>query len=172
MGLLIDHTASRSMFGRKGRIPQVTAPTDERLLHSVAETLQLGRDLAVSLRAGDVLLLHGPLGAGKTVLARGLAEGLGTGVWRGSPTFALVNEYQTVPRLFHIDLYRLTDVEVEGLGLEDYAGAGGIMVCEWPERAEGYLRSLAAGRVLDVYLDHAGDESRRVLVTGGETRGQ
>jgi tRNA threonylcarbamoyladenosine biosynthesis protein TsaE len=150
----------------------MTAPVEERILHSAAETLALGRDLAASLRGGDVVLLHGPLGAGKTVLARGLAEALGAKSWRGSPTFALVNEYETVPRLYHLDLYRLTETEVERLGLEDYTGTSGIIVCEWPERANEYLRSLAAGRVVDVFLQHEGDETRRVLIASDQDAGQ
>jgi tRNA threonylcarbamoyladenosine biosynthesis protein TsaE len=160
------------MFGRKGNGPQMTAPVEERILHSAAETLALGRDLAASLRGGDVVLLHGPLGAGKTVLARGLAEALGAKSWRGSPTFALVNEYETVPRLYHLDLYRLTETEVERLGLEDYTGSDGIIVCEWPERADEYLRTLATGRVVDVFLHHEGDETRRALIASDQDAGR
>jgi tRNA threonylcarbamoyladenosine biosynthesis protein TsaE len=150
----------------------MTAPVEERILHSATETLALGRDLAASLRGGDVVLLHGPLGAGKTVLARGLAKALGSEFWRGSPTFALVNEYETVPRLYHLDLYRLTENEVERLGLEDYTGSDGIIICEWPERADEYLRSLATGRVVDVFLHHEGDETRRVLIASDQDAGR
>lgn len=98
------------------------------------ETLEVGHSLSRQLRAGDVVLLRGPLGAGKSVLARGVAEGLGVRRWRGSPTFALLNEYETIPPLYHADLYRLTADEVEDLHLEELLDDG-ILLVEWPERA-------------------------------------
>ena len=103
--------------------------------HSEAETTALGRSLAARLRAGDVVLLTGPLGAGKTAFVRGLADGLGAAPEDvASPTFAIVHEYAgTAVLLRHIDLYRLTPVEVDDLGLEEMA-AGAVMAIEWPDR--------------------------------------
>jgi tRNA threonylcarbamoyladenosine biosynthesis protein TsaE len=158
------------MFETSGTEPQMTMTDGERRLNSAAETLAFGRSLATDLRGGDLLLLHGPLGAGKTVVAQGVAEGLGAATWRGSPTFALVNEYETAPRLVHLDLYRLTANEVEGLGLDDYMGYDTILVCEWPERADGYLRALAYRSVIDVRLAHTGGDERLCVVSVSRAR--
>src|SRR5262245_35262507 len=112
-------------------------------LHTEAEaaTEALGTRLAPLLRAGDLILLAGTFGAGKTVLVRGLAAGLGVTEPVTSPSFALINEY-TVPdsrllqRLYHLDLYRLTSApEVRGLGLDDYLDDEAVVVIEWPSVA-------------------------------------
>lgn len=129
-------------------------------LHSSAETHTAGGRFAGLLAPGDVVLLNGQLGAGKTVFAAGVAAKLGVTNWRGSPTFALVHEYDTSPPLYHTDLYRLSEEEVEGLGLEEYAHEGAILLCEWAERAERYLRSLAVHRVFSVDIAYAGEHAR------------
>ena len=102
---------------------------------SEAETTALGRALAARLRQGDVVLLTGPLGAGKTAFVRGLAEGLGAfSDDVASPTFAIVHEYTgTLVMLRHVDLYRLTPAEADDLGLEEMS-AGAVMAVEWPDR--------------------------------------
>ena len=103
---------------------------------SETETAAVGRDLAQSLRAGDAVLLHGELGAGKTAFVRGLAEGLGAPADAvSSPTFTLIQEYRggRLP-LFHVDLYRLDDRrEIDDLGLEEIA-ADGVLAIEWAEK--------------------------------------
>lgn len=103
---------------------------------SEEETVAFGARLAATLAAGAVLLLHGPLGAGKTALVRGLATGLGLSDEDvSSPTFTLVHEYRggRLP-LFHADLYRLPDgAALDDLGLDEVA-ADGILAVEWPER--------------------------------------
>lgn len=102
--------------------------------HSEGETAALGRDLARRLRSGDVVLLAGPLGAGKTAFARGMAQGLGCDSDDvSSPTFTIVQEYRGRVTLEHVDLYRLTPTEVDDLGLEDLLEVG-VMAVEWPER--------------------------------------
>jgi tRNA threonylcarbamoyladenosine biosynthesis protein TsaE len=104
-----------------------------------AATRALGQRLGKRLRARDVVLLSGELGAGKTVFTQGIAEGLGARGQVSSPSFVLMNEYQGRERLFHVDLYRIAEPEeAEYLGLEDYS-EGGVLVVEWPERAPDYL---------------------------------
>ena len=109
----------------------------------VLETLQttnaLGRKMAKMLPKGSILLLSGPLGAGKTSLVKGLAEGLGVNETITSPTFALAQHYpQGKPKLIHLDLYRLEDaasaVEIFQQEEEEARAAGAIMAIEWPER--------------------------------------
>jgi tRNA threonylcarbamoyladenosine biosynthesis protein TsaE len=101
---------------------------------SAEATHALGRRLGRAARAGDVILLEGGLGAGKTVLVRGLAEGLGAAGEVISPTFVLVRQHVGRLELVHADLYRLESAaEVEGLGLLDLSAAG-VLAVEWPER--------------------------------------
>lgn len=100
------------------------------------ETRRFARSFAADLTGGDVVLLFGDLGLGKTCFVQGLAEGLG---WEGavaSPTFALLQEYDTEPPLAHADLYRLECAgAVYGLGLEELTDAGYVLAVEWPSRA-------------------------------------
>ena len=105
---------------------------------SPAETIDLGRRLADRLGRGDCVALIGPLGAGKTVLVRGLAEGMGLADSRivSSPTFVLVHEYEAGIPIFHIDLYRTVQAEqeLEDLGLGEML-AEGLVIIEWADRA-------------------------------------
>ena len=100
----------------------------------------MGRALGRVATPGTVLALVGPLGAGKTQLAKGVAEGLGIRSVVNSPTFVLMNEHEGRLRLFHIDAYRLTEPE-EALaaGLFDERQAGGVAVIEWADRLAGWL---------------------------------
>ncbi|MFI5176977.1 MAG: tRNA (adenosine(37)-N6)-threonylcarbamoyltransferase complex ATPase subunit type 1 TsaE [Vicinamibacterales bacterium] len=101
---------------------------------SEGATVALGRDLGRRLGAGAVVLLEGPLGAGKTAFARGLAQGLGCdGEDVSSPTFTVVQEYRGDVRFEHVDLYRLTPPEVDELALDDLL-EGSVMAVEWPDR--------------------------------------
>lgn len=108
------------------------------ITRSEAETEALGGALAKILRAGDVVAMRGGMGAGKTALVRGLALGLGEQGRVTSPTYTIVNEYETVPPLFHFDLYRLGSAdELYEIGFDDYLTRGGICMIEWSENAEG-----------------------------------
>lgn len=102
------------------------------------ETFALARSLAKELKAGDVLLLIGDLGAGKTCFVQGLAEGLGVpgGTYVRSPSFALINEYRGGRLdLFHIDFYRLhEDADPADLGLDEYVYGCGVTAIEWADR--------------------------------------
>ncbi|MBU1026122.1 MAG: tRNA (adenosine(37)-N6)-threonylcarbamoyltransferase complex ATPase subunit type 1 TsaE [Candidatus Margulisbacteria bacterium] len=105
---------------------------------SAEETVELGKKIGESLRPNDIVCLTGDLGAGKTTLIQGIAEGLGVKDYVTSPTFILINEYQGNLPLFHVDLYRLNDVsEVEDLGIEEYFTRDGVCVIEWAEKLEG-----------------------------------
>ena len=104
--------------------------------NSAEETRKLGEKLAKELRAGDVILLEGPLGAGKSELARGVARGLGVQETVTSPSFTILNVYDSglVP-LYHFDWYRLESAEeLFEMGMEEYLGGDGIALVEWPGR--------------------------------------
>lgn len=130
--------------------------------HSPEDTAALGERLGRLLRANDVLLLQGPLGAGKTRLTQGLVRGVGGRGPVTSPTFVLVNEYRGPLTVYHVDLYRLERAtDVDSLGLDEYFEAGGVTVVEWPERAWNALPD----EYLLVQLDHTGDADRSAIFT-------
>jgi tRNA threonylcarbamoyladenosine biosynthesis protein TsaE len=107
----------------------------EVVSHSPAETRRLGERLAKQLQPGDVLLLQGELGAGKTCLAQGIGRGLRVAEAVKSSSFVLVNEYNGRLHVYHADLFRLTDPqEVFELGLEENA-RDGVLLVEWPDVA-------------------------------------
>jgi tRNA threonylcarbamoyladenosine biosynthesis protein TsaE len=105
------------------------------ILASEEETASAGASLARAARAGDVITLSGPLGVGKTALARGLIAALGYEADVPSPSFAIVQPYEELdPPVWHVDLYRIEDAsEIEELGLD--AAADAVLLVEWPERA-------------------------------------
>ena len=121
------------------------------------------RALAPLLEPGDVLFLHGPLGAGKTTLTQHLAKALGVGSdqYVSSPSFALLHQYHGFMPVFHMDLYRLNDeIEVEEAGLLEAFEQQGITLVEWPER----LGSLQPESRLDIHLVPNPDGSRRLIL--------
>ena len=106
--------------------------------HSPEETIFWAESYAKGLKAGDTVLLDGNMGAGKTVLAKGIAKGLGIGDEITSPTYAYVNTYGN--KLFHFDCYRIaSEAQAYGLGLADYFGRGGVCLIEWSEKIAGLL---------------------------------
>ena len=105
---------------------------------SSEETLKFGEEYAKTLSGGDVVLLNGEMGAGKTVFAKGVAAGLGIVDEILSPTYAYMNDYYG--KLYHFDCYRLSCGEqAEGLGLTDYFYAGGVCLIEWAENISSVL---------------------------------
>ena len=127
--------------------------------HSEDETIAVAREFAQSLRAGDVVLLSGTLGAGKTAFVRGLAEGLGiSGDDVSSPTFTIVHEYRGGRlALYHADLYRLERTATEDIGLEEMGVKDGVLAIEWPDRLTHALPGAK-----DVRIEFVDERSRRI----------
>ncbi len=154
-----------------GSPTRIAAPSRTVESHAPAETARLGERVGRAVWPGDVLLLRGDLGAGKTQFARGVAAGLGIPGPIPSPTFTLVNEYEgrgaagaAVP-LAHIDLYRLGEGgDLDSVGLDEYFGGDWAVVIEWPERAvdDGFVPE----SYLDVAIADAGGEGRILTFTG------
>jgi len=110
------------------------------LSSSAGQTRNIGMKLGKVTGAGDIILLVGSLGAGKTCLTQGIARGLGIHEYTVSPSFVLVREYQGKLPLYHIDLYRLERLEeVSQLGLDDYFSGNGVCVVEWADKGLGVL---------------------------------
>jgi tRNA threonylcarbamoyladenosine biosynthesis protein TsaE len=135
-----------------------------QLTQSEEETQALAREFAATLNAGDVLLLSGDLGAGKTTFVRGLAEGLGVDPGQvSSPTFTLVHEYRGGRLiLYHADLYRLERAATGELGLEEIGVRDGVLAIEWPDRLS---HDLAGARLIRFEL--VDDETRRITIPSG-----
>jgi tRNA threonylcarbamoyladenosine biosynthesis protein TsaE len=130
------------------------------------ETASAGERLARSLSPGDVILLYGELGAGKTAFVRGLARGLGGQPDEvSSPTFTLIQEYAS-PRgtLYHVDLYRLEPGEVDDLGLEELVGGDGIVAIEWAERWRGRPED-----AIEVRIEDQGEDSRTIRIRNAQS---
>ncbi len=130
---------------------------------SEEETCEMGRTLGRGLRGGELILLEGDLGLGKTVFARGVAAGLGARPEDvSSPSFTLVQEYTGGRKpMFHVDLYRVDDPEEVGtLGLEEILSSGGVVLVEWGEKLPPYLRREA----IAVRFHDVGEGSRRIEI--------
>lgn len=121
------------------------------------ETKSFARSIAQTLEVGDVLALEGDLGAGKTVFAKGLAEGLGIQVSIDSPTFTIVKEYQGRIPFYHLDVYRLESAD-EALGFEEYLYGDGVCLIEWASRISDWL----PGDSIDIRLTVLEDDRRQI----------
>lgn len=146
------------------------------ILNSLQETFAYGKKLAAKLKGGDILLLYGELGAGKTSLVKGLAAGLGIKKTLTSPTFALMNIYKTkspksnIQSLVHIDTYRLKDEkELREIGVEDYLGQPDtVCAIEWPEKIPNLLKNIRQRRtrlgrekLINIFLEHGPKPNQR-----------
>ncbi len=124
---------------------------------SQSQTEAFAAEYAKTLSAGDILLLEGDMGAGKTVFSKGIAKGLGIAEEVTSPTYAYMNDYDG--RLFHYDCYRIESVEqAEQLGLADYFDMGGICLIEWAQN----IAPLLPSTVKRVYIRKLGESEREI----------
>jgi tRNA threonylcarbamoyladenosine biosynthesis protein TsaE len=128
---------------------------------SETETTAAGEALGATLSHGEVVLLFGDLGAGKTAFVRGMARGIGASPDDvTSPTFTIVQEYSgPASTLYHVDLYRLEPAEIDDLGLDDLVAGDGIVAIEWADRWRGRPDDVTEVRILD-----EGDERRSIAI--------
>lgn len=154
------------------RLPAAqTANELDFISHSPAQTERVGQRLGEQLLPGDLLLLIGTFGVGKTQLARGIVRGLGSDDLVTSPSFVLVNEYRAGHRwqhmaIYHVDLYRIAaEGELATIGLEELWSGDGVCLIEWPER----VRSRIPADHLAVHIQHLSETKRRLrLVPHGK----
>ena len=131
----------------------------EYLSNSFEDTLKIGENYAKTLRGGDVVLLKGEMGAGKTAFTKGLAKGLNVTKEILSPTYAYMNDYDGV--LYHYDCYRLTSGEdAEALGLTEYFYSNGVCVIEWSEN----IKSALPKNVKEVIIEKISENQRKIIL--------
>jgi len=145
--------------------PAIQSPHElDFISHSVAQTIRVGQRLGELLRAGDLILLLGDFGSGKTHFIKGVAQGLGSADLVNSPSFVLINQYRAGPAhghmpIYHADLYRIENPgELAGIGLEEAWSGGGVCLIEWAERAQDWLPQ----DHLAIYMRYLSD-TKRVL---------
>jgi len=140
----------------------------EHITHSAEETMALGRELAPTLKRARMVILRGDLGAGKTTLVKGIAEGLNAASQDEitSPTFTLIHEYRGPEvNIFHVDLYRIdTPRELDMLGLDElFAEEGNLVLLEWGEK----FPRLEKERDVEIAIERRGEQERKIVVTQG-----
>ncbi len=128
--------------------------------NSTEETLQFSKELAQKLQPGDVIILEGDLGAGKTTFTKGLALGLEIKKNVSSPTFTIIKEYNGRLPLYHMDVYRLED-SYEDLGFDEYFEGQGVTVVEWAHLIEEQLPN----ELLQIKITHGEENSRILTIT-------
>lgn len=139
----------------------------EYITKSEDETRLLAKKLAEKLRAGDVILYTGDLGAGKTAFTKGLADYFGSTEQVTSPTFALVNEYPGRVPIFHFDLYRISGFDdLYAIGFFDYLDRSGILAVEWSENVPELEYELE--NVVKIGIEKLGENERKITVSGVE----
>src|SRR5215469_8428638 len=133
--------------------------------HSADDTTELGRQLAAQVKPGTIVLLRGDLGAGKTTMVKGIAEGFQAARAEDvtSPTFTLIHEYRGPEvTLYHIDLYRIdTQRELDTLALDDLLDPKSILLIEWGEKFERFAKE----RDVEIAIEHGGGDERSIRLT-------
>ncbi len=128
--------------------------------HTVEETIQLAEKLAILLKPGDVIMLEGDLGAGKTTFTKGIAVGLGVKRNVTSPTFTIIKEYEGELPLYHMDVYRLEHSD-EDIGFDEYFNGDGICIVEWARYIQDYLPQ----NRLEITISYINEHSRELAFT-------
>jgi tRNA threonylcarbamoyladenosine biosynthesis protein TsaE len=142
-------------------------PTREFQTHSPEQTIALGRELSALLAPPKLVVLRGDLGAGKTTLIKGIAEGFQAASQEDvtSPTFTLIHEYRgPAATLYHIDLYRVdTPRQLETLGLDDLISEKSVLLIEWGEKFARFVKD----RDVEIALERTGENDRRLTLVAG-----
>lgn len=108
--------------------------------NSEEETKEIGKQIGKKLKKGDIVALYGDFGAGKTVLVKGIAKGTGCKEQVKSPSFVFMHEYNGKFPIYHIDLYRVNNLnDITALGIQEFFGSNGVCIIEWAEKAKGLL---------------------------------
>ncbi|MBI5048443.1 MAG: tRNA (adenosine(37)-N6)-threonylcarbamoyltransferase complex ATPase subunit type 1 TsaE [Deltaproteobacteria bacterium] len=135
---------------------------------SPEETMELGRKIGEGLKAGDVVALVGELGTGKTLFTQGLVQGLEIKGYVKSPSFTIVNKYEGRLSVYHLDLYRLGDVnEIYELGIEEYLYGDGVCIIEWAEKAYPLLPE----KYILIKFFYTGENSRKIEIRRADEHG-
>lgn len=140
----------------------------EFIVDSVDKTLSLGKQLGKLVQPGDIICLNGDLGAGKTHLTKGIAEGLEIYDHITSPTFTIINEYYGRLKLYHFDVYRVNDPdEISAIGFDEYIFSDGVSVIEWSK----YIEELIPNNHLSITitkLPELGVNYRKITLTSND----
>ena len=129
--------------------------------NSAEETFQFAADFGKEIKKNSVIALHGDLGSGKTIFTKGLAEGLGIKDDITSPTFSLMEIYESDIPFYHFDLYRIENLhEFENLRFEEYWEGDGVSVIEWPEKAGNLLPE----KRIDIFIEYIDEYRRKITV--------
>ena len=141
------------------------------LLRSKTATERLGQTIGQVLQGGEVIALTGELGSGKTCMVRGIAQGVGLSPEKvSSPTFTIIQEYDSHPSIVHVDLYRLENPsEIEDIGLSSYFDTNHVVIIEWADRAE--IIQLPNDRLI-LELSHAGRHYRQIRLRSSGIKSQ
>ena len=132
--------------------------------NSPEETKEIGKELARLLNSGDIVALNGDLGAGKTAFTQGLAVGLGITEYVTSPTFTIMNIYESKLPLYHYDVYRISEPEeMDAIGFNEYLFGEGVCVIEWSD----IIQEILPERIIDIriYKTEEQNDSRRIEIT-------
>ena len=140
------------------------------ITRSAQDTRSLGRTLAAALCPGDVMCLHGELGAGKTTFIQGVAEGLGVSEPATSPSFTLLHEHRGRLPFYHLDLYRLAAADLTEVGVEEVLGSEAVVAVEWAERLPAGLCPDAL--VIVIGFDPRDEARRRIRFRASGPRGR
>ncbi len=133
--------------------------------HSPDETIALGRFIGSKLKGGDIIAYRGGLGAGKTTITHGIAQGMGLKDDVSSPTFALVNEYRGKINLYHFDMYRINGgLDLETTGFYDYMDSDSVLAIEWSENIAGELPD----NIITITIKRIDDDTREIEIMGDE----